>query len=196
MGECLRIEYILGELRVTAETYASAVSCSNRSVIRTQGISCRAESYSCVEALCKGLVDAVVAALATAVAQFISAALPIGVLLKLPDTPLKLRCLSIDRELLSRILKIGVPAGLQFVTFDFSNILIQSGINSFGDVVMAAWTAHGKTDSITWMISGAFGVAVTTFVGQNFGARKYRRIRQSVWACTIMSVSMVYVWLS
>ena len=59
MGECLRIEYILGELRVTAETYASAVSCSNRAVIRTQGISCRAESYSCVETLCKGLVDAV-----------------------------------------------------------------------------------------------------------------------------------------
>lgn len=131
------------------------------------------------------------AALATAVAQFISAALPIAVLLKLPDTPLKLRSLSIDRELLGRILKIGVPAGLQFVTFDFSNILIQSGINSFGDVVMAAWTAHGKTDSITWMVSGAFGVAVTTFVGQNFGARKYRRIRQSVWACMVMSVSLV-----
>lgn len=131
------------------------------------------------------------AALATAVAQFISAALPIAVLLKLPDTPLKFRSLSIDRELLGRILKIGVPAGLQFVTFDFSNILIQSGINSFGDVVMAAWTAHGKTDSITWMVSGAFGVAVTTFVGQNFGARKYRRIRQSVWACMVMSVSLV-----
>lgn len=131
------------------------------------------------------------AALATTVAQFLSAALPIGVLLKLPEDRLELRQLRIDRKLLGRILRIGVPAGLQFVTFDFSNILIQSGVNSFGDVTMAAWTAHGKTDAITWMISGAFGVSVTTFVGQNFGAQKYRRIRQSAWICLGMSVALV-----
>lgn len=131
------------------------------------------------------------AALATTVAQFLSAALPIGVLLKLPEDRLELRQLRIDRKLLGRILRIGVPAGLQFVTFDFSNILIQSGVNSFGDVTMAAWTAHGKTDAITWMISGAFGVSATTFVGQNFGAQKYRRIRQSAWICLGMSVALV-----
>lgn len=131
------------------------------------------------------------AALATTVAQFLSAALPIGVLLKLPEDRLEPRQLRIDRKLLGRILRIGVPAGLQFVTFDFSNILIQSGVNSFGDVTMAAWTAHGKTDAITWMISGAFGVSVTTFVGQNFGAQKYRRIRQSAWICLGMSVALV-----
>ena len=131
------------------------------------------------------------AALATTVAQFLSAALPIGVLLKLPEDRLELRQLRIDRKLLGRILRIGVPAGLQFVTFDFSNILIQSGVNSFGDVTMAAWTAHGKTDAITWMISGAFGVSVTTFVGHNFVAQKYRRIRQSAWICLGMSVALV-----
>lgn len=131
------------------------------------------------------------AALATTVAQFLSAALPIGVLLKLPEDRLEPRQLRIDRKLLGRILRIGVPAGLQFVTFDFSNILIQSGVNSFGDVTMAAWTAHGKTDAITWMISGAFGVSVTTFVGQNFGAQKYCRIRQSAWICLGMSVALV-----
>ena len=131
------------------------------------------------------------AALATTVSQFISAVLPILVLLRLPEDALDLRKLHIDRKLLGRILRIGVPAGLQFVTFDFSNILIQSGVNSFGDVTMAAWTAHGKTDAITWMISGAFGVSVTTFVGQNFGAQKYRRIRQSVWISLAMSVALV-----
>ena len=131
------------------------------------------------------------AALATTVSQFISAVLPILVLLRLPEDALDLRKLRIDRKLLGRILRIGVPAGLQFVTFDFSNILIQSGVNSFGDVTMAAWTAHGKTDAITWMISGAFGVSVTTFVGQNFGAQKYRRIRQSVWISLAMSVALV-----
>lgn len=131
------------------------------------------------------------AALATILSQFISAVLPLLVLVRQPDYPLEFRKLRIHRELLGRILRIGVPAGLQFVTFDFSNILIQSGVNSFGDVTMAAWTAHSKTDALTWMISGAFGVAVTTFVGQNFGAQKYRRIRQSVWACLTMSVSLV-----
>lgn len=131
------------------------------------------------------------AALATTVSQFISAVLPVLVLMKQPEDQLELKRLRIDPKLLGRILRIGVPAGLQFVTFDFSNILIQSGVNSFGDVVMAAWTAHGKTDSITWMITGAFGVSVTTFVGQNFGAQKYRRIRQSVWVCLAMSVALV-----
>lgn len=131
------------------------------------------------------------AALATTFSQFISAVLPIRVLLRLPEDALELCKLRIDRKLLGRILRIGVPAGLQFVTFDFSNILIQSGVNSFGDVTMAAWTAHGKTDAITWMISGAFGVSVTTFVGQNFGAQKYRRIRQSVWISLAMSVALV-----
>ena len=131
------------------------------------------------------------AALATTVSQFLSAVLPILVLLRLPEDKLELKKLRIDPGLLGRILRIGVPAGLQFVTFDFSNILIQSGVNSFGDVTMAAWTAHGKTDAITWMICGAFGVSVTTFVGQNFGAQKYHRIRRSAWICLGMSVALV-----
>ncbi len=142
----------------------------------------------CIYGLKMGVAGA---ALATTVSQFISAVLPIRVLLRLPEDALELRKLRIDRQLLGRILRIGVPAGLQFVTFDFSNILIQSGVNSFGDVTMAAWTAHGKTDAITWMISSAFGVSVTTFVGQNFGAQKYRRIRQSVWISLAMSVALV-----
>ena len=90
---------------------------------------------------------------------------------------LNLRCLGLDLGLLGRIMAIGVPAGLQLVMFDLSNTLIQSGINSFGSVVMAAWTAYTKTDALTWMISGAFGVAITTFVGQNYGAHKYDRVR-------------------
>lgn len=131
------------------------------------------------------------AALATILSQFISAALPIIVLMRMPQDRLELKKLRIERTLMGRILRIGIPAGLQFVTFDFSNLLIQSGINSFGDITMAAWTAHGKTDALTWMISGAFGVAITTFVGQNFGAQKYRRIRQGTWICLGMSVVLV-----
>ena len=131
------------------------------------------------------------AALATVLSQVISAVLPIVVLLRQKEDRLELKKLRIERSLLGRILRIGVPAGLQLVTFDFSNILIQSGINSFGDITMAAWTAHGKTDALVWMISGAFGVSITTFVGQNFGAQKYSRIRKGAWTCLALSVVMV-----
>lgn len=131
------------------------------------------------------------AALATVLSQMISAVLPIVVLLRQKEDRLELRKLRIERSLLGRILRIGIPAGLQFVTFDFSNVLIQSGINSFGDTTMAAWTSYGKTDALVWMISGAFGVSITTFVGQNFGAQKYSRIRQGAWTCLALSIAMV-----
>ena len=134
------------------------------------------------------------AAIATVLSQLLSAVLVVLVLLRLPaDYRLRLRKLRLRRHLMGRILRIGVPAGLQFTTFDLSNLLIQSGINSFGTVTTAAWTAYSKVDSITWMVSGAFGVSVTTFVGQNFGAQKYRRIRQSVRSCMIMSVGTMVV---
>lgn len=131
------------------------------------------------------------AALATVLSQMISAVLPIVVLLRQKEDRLELRKLRIERSLLGRILRIGIPAGLQFVTFDFSNVLIQSGINSFGDITMAAWTSYGKTDALVWMISGAFGVSITTFVGQNFGAQKYSRIRRGAWTCLALSIAMV-----
>ena len=133
------------------------------------------------------------AALATVLSQVISAGMLLVVLLRQRDFPLRFGELCLDGKLLKRILLIGIPAGLQFVTFDLSNTLIQSGINSFGSVVMAAWTAYGKTDAFVWMISGAFGVAITTFVGQNFGAQRYDRVRQSVRVCLVMSLGTVGV---
>ena len=143
----------------------------------------------CVVVLKMGVAGA---AIATVTSQIISAALVAIVLLKLPkDIRLEPKKLRLEGYLLKRILYVGVPAGLQFVTFDLANVLIQSGINSFGDVTIAAWTAYVKTDALTWQISGAFGVSITTFVGQNFGAQKYGRIRQSVRVCLGMSVALV-----
>ena len=132
------------------------------------------------------------AAVATVCSQIISAVLMLSVLYRLPEgMEFRFRNIRMDSRLLRRILYVGVPAGLQLVTFDLANVLIQSGINSFGDVTVAAWTAYIKTDALTWMISGAFGVSITTFVGQNFGAQKYDRIRRSVWVCMGMSVALV-----
>lgn len=131
------------------------------------------------------------AALATVLSQIVSAAMLLVILLREKEDPLRLKELGIDGGLLGRILLIGVPAGLQMVMFDLSNTLIQSGVNSFGSVVMAAWTAYTKTDALTWMVSGAFGVAITTFVGQNYGAHKFGRVRQSVRVCLAMSIGTV-----
>ena len=143
----------------------------------------------CVVGLNMGVAGA---AVATVASQVVSALLVIFSLLRLPeDIRLRPSRIRLDGRLLRRILYVGVPAGLQFITFDLSNLLVQSGINSFGDTTVAAWTAYIKTDALTWMISGAFGVSITTFVGQNFGAQKYDRIRRGVWVCMGMSVSLV-----
>lgn len=128
------------------------------------------------------------AAIATILSQLVSAILVVTALIR---DGLSIREIRLEGRLMGQILRVGIPSGLQFVTFDLSNLLIQSGVNSFGDVTMAAWAAYSKTDALTWMISGAFGVSITTFVGQNFGAQKYRRIRQSIWTCMAMSVGLV-----
>ncbi len=83
---------------------------------------------------------------------------------------------------------IGIPAGLQSVMYSVSNIVIQASVNTFGTDTIAAYTAYGKIDGIFWMIMGAFGVAITTFVGQNFGARKINRIHKSVKVCLAMAL--------
>ena len=86
-------------------------------------------------------------------------------------------------HVLRSVLKGGIPAGLQSNMYTISNMIIQSAINTFGTNTIAAWTAFGKIDGFFWMILSAYGISVTTFVGQNFGAQKYDRIRQSVRIC-------------
>lgn len=143
----------------------------------------------CVVVLKMGIAGA---ALATVLSQVISALLVLMVLLRMPEAyTLQLRRISIDPLLLKRILQVGVPAGLQFVTFDLANLLIQSGINSFGSATIAAFTAYAKADMLTWMVSGALGVAITTFVGQNYGAQKYDRIYKSVRICLGIGVILI-----
>ena len=126
--------------------------------------------------------------LATVMSQIGSAVLVTLVLCRHREYPLDRKALKLRGGLIRRILAIGIPAGLQYVMFDLSNLIVQTGINSFGDTTIAAWTAYIKSDAICWMISGAFGVAVTTFVGQNFGAQKYDRVRRSVRVSMAMSV--------
>ena len=126
--------------------------------------------------------------IATTMSQVASALLTVMVLLRTKEaykvTPKRvfphLRYLRI-------ILRIGLPAGLQSAMYSISNLVIQAAINVYGTDAVAAWTAYGKVDNIFWMIMSAFGIAITTFAGQNFGAGKKDRVRKSVRICLIMS---------
>lgn len=127
-------------------------------------------------------------ALATIIAQGVSAALVLRVLMRTDECyKFAWKRLRLDVALLKRILVIGFPAGIQSTLYSVSNIIIQANINALGTDTMAAWTAFGKVDSIFWMIMGAFGVSIMTFVGQNWGARKLDRVRRSVMTCMVMA---------
>lgn len=96
--------------------------------------------------------------------------------------------LRIDGPMLCRILRIGLPAGLQSAIFCISNIVIQAAINSLGTVVMAASSAAYNIEVVTYYILNSFSQACTTFVGQNFGAGEIRRCRKTLLLCLIEGV--------
>lgn len=98
-------------------------------------------------------------------------------------------------SVLKNQLKLGLPTGFEAILFAITNIAIQSAVNTFGTDTSAAWSAYGKLDAIFWMVSGAIGISITTFVGQNYGARKYDRVHKSVRIClgidSIISVILI-----
>ena len=102
-----------------------------------------------------------------------------------PDSPVRLkrRELKIDGHILSRILRIGIPAGLQSSVFGFANILIQSAINSLGTIVMAASSAAFNIEIFVYQVFNSFAQATTTFVGQNFGAGNIKRCKRTLFLC-------------
>lgn len=171
-------------------------------ILRAMGDSSRPMIFLIIACLLNILMDIICvvildmgvagAAVATIVSQGFSALLVIHALRRLPeDHRLHRKKFRMDKAILRRILLIGLPAGLQFITFDLSNILTQSTVNSFGSATVAAFTAYCKSDAIIWMVCGAFGVAITTFVGQNFGARKIDRVHKSIWVCLGMSAIVI-----
>ena len=134
------------------------------------------------------------AALATILSQALSAGLVIWVLVRTEDMHhLEIRKVRIDGRMLHRIVQIGFPAGLQSVMYSSSNLIIQTGVNSLGTDTVAAWTAYGKIDSMFWMIVSAFGISITTFVGQNYGAGKAERVRKGVKVCMGMTFAATFV---
>ena len=134
------------------------------------------------------------AAIATLIAQAVSAVL---VTLKLIRSGgllhLSLRKIRFHGTLLKMQLKLGLPTGFESILFAITNIAIQAAINTFGTDTTAAWSAYGKLDAIFWMVSTAFGISITTFVGQNYGAGKMDRVRRSTRVCLCMDLVVSFV---
>ena len=129
-------------------------------------------------------LDVAGVALATIISQYLSAILVINRLCKLDDEcKLDLRHLRVSRYLLSKIIKIGIPAGLQGCLFSFSNVLIQSSVNSFGDIAMAGNGAAAQIDGLLYIALNSFYHAAITFSGQNLGAKESGRVRKTCYYC-------------
>ena len=93
------------------------------------------------------------------------------------------KSLRVDRKILARILRIGLPAGIQSAMFAASNLVIQSAINTLGTIVVAASSAAFNIEILTYDILNSFSQACTTFVGQNFGARELTRCKKTLALC-------------
>lgn len=119
-------------------------------------------------------------ALATVISQAVSAVLVIRALLGAGELcDFSLRKISIDWGLLKRQLLVGLPGGISSSMYGISNIIVQTAVNDVGTDAAAGWAALIKLDGIYWMIGSSLGIAVTTFVGQNFGAGKLDRVKKS-----------------
>ena len=84
--------------------------------------------------------------------------------------------IKIHKELLGEILKYGLPSGFQNSIIGLANVVVQSNINSFGDMAMAGCGAYSKIEGFAFLPITSFTMALTTFVGQNLGARQYDRV--------------------
>lgn len=142
------------------------------------------------------------AAFSTVIAQILSAALVIIALIR---TALPCRIVPINirfhKSVLKSIFRLGLPVGIQSSLYPIANMLIQSNINQFGTNSIAAWALCGKLDLLIWLIIDSFGVTISTFTAQNYGARHFVRVIKSVRICMGISLALIlavsvalYVW--
>lgn len=123
-------------------------------------------------------------ALATTISQGLSAvALVIVLMCRTDACRLKLKEMRFYKTQLLKIVRIGLPAGIQGSLFSISNVLIQSSINSFGDVVVSGNAAAGNIEGFVYVSMNAFHQTAVNFIGQNTGAHQYDRVKKTLWIC-------------
>lgn len=140
-------------------------------------------------------------ALATTISQAISAVLVTMALMRRNDAcKLDLKKLHFYKPQLRKMIRIGLPAGIQSSLFSISNVLIQSSINSFGDVLMSGNAAASNIEGFVYVCLNAFHQTAVNFIGQNAGARQHKRVYRILWICLacvtvvgIVTGSLAYV---
>ncbi len=127
-------------------------------------------------------------ALATTISQAISAVLVVIALMRRNDTcRLSLKKMRFYKPQLLKMIRIGLPAGIQSSLFSISNVMIQSSINSFGEIVMSGNAAAGNIEGFVYVGMNSLHQTAVNFVGQNIGAHKYDRAKKTLYLCLLCS---------
>lgn len=173
-------------------------------ILRAVGDSSRPFYFLVVSAIVNTVLDLVFVlvlhmgvegvALATIIAQGVSATLVLITLTR-SDICIKLswQKLKVHRDMLFKILKVGLPASLQMAITSFSNVFVQSYINYFGKDCMSGWTAYSKTDALLFLPMQSIALASTTFVGQNLGKNNVVRAKKGVNTALMLAMSITAV---
>ena len=136
-------------------------------------------------------LDVAGVAIATVVSQYVSAFLVVRCLMKSDGVyQLHLQSIQLHGKIILQIVLIGVPAGLQSFFFSFSNVIIQSSVNSFGYVTMAANSAAGNLDGFIYVALNSVYLAALSFTSQNYGAKRIDRIKRLFYVCPIITLSI------
>lgn len=133
------------------------------------------------------------AAIATDISQLVSCVLSLRFLMRVEDDyRVTAKEVRVHKKMAVRIIKVGLPTGIQNMVISLSNVLVQVSVNGYGAAAMAGFAAYMKVDGFNILPVLSFGMAATTFVGQNFGAGKIDRVKRaplSPWACASFTPS-------
>lgn len=170
-------------------------------ILQAVGDSRRPLYYLCIASVVNIVLDVLFVAVfhmgvdgvawATIISQLVSAILVISALMRTKDIyRLSVRKIKIDKRMMRRILKLGIPSGIQQSIISLSNVVVQANVNVFGPTVMAGFGAYNKVDGFVVLPMQSFCMAATTFTGQNIGAGKPERIRKGLKQGMIICVAV------
>ncbi|NLX61360.1 MAG: MATE family efflux transporter [Tissierellia bacterium] len=141
------------------------------------------------------------AAIATVISQLLSACLAFIKLTRINTCyKIYIRQIRIDLDMLKSLMKMGIPTGVQNSVIALANVIVQSNINSFGSIAMAGSGSYSKLEGFAFMPITSFSIALTTFIGQNLGARKYERAKEGARFGIIAGLSLaeiigIFIWI-
>ena len=130
-----------------------------------------------------------VAGAATDISQLVSCVLSLRFLIKSTDDCRVIpRAIRLHKKMAARIIRVGLPTGIQNMVISFSNVLVQASVNSYGAAAMAGFAAYMKIDGFNILPVSSISMAATTFVGQNYGAGRLDRVKKGTWVTLAMGL--------